>query len=203
MTSKEKILHTIRATHTEETALPSLEGLGVTFKKKFETFRTMLESVGGEVIEHAEWKAIIAEHYPDAKVIASNVPECDIGTLHLEEITDPHALSTVDLAIIQAEFAVAENGAVWIKNPANPHRTLYFIAEPLLCVVPREEIVHTMHEAYERIGFAEAGFGTFISGPSKTADIEQALVIGAHGAKSLGVVFVRGDNDRKTVILPY
>ncbi len=190
MTAKEKILHTIRTTHAEETVLPSLEGLGVTFENKPETFKTMLESVGGEVIEGDKWEAIIAEYYPDAKVIASNVPGCEIGTLNLDEITDPHDLSTVDLAIVHAEFAVAENGAVWVKNPANQHRALYFIAEHLICVIPRGEIVHTMHEAYERIGFEEMGFGCFISGPSKTADIEQALVIGAHGAKSLGVVFV-------------
>ncbi len=190
MTAKEKILHTIRATHIEEAPLPSLKGLGLTFENKPETFKTMLESVGGEVIEGDKWEAIIAEYYPNAKMIAFSVPGCDMGTLDLDEITDPHALSTVDLAIIQAEFAVAENGAVWIKNPANRHRALYFIAEHLICVVPRGEIVHTMHEAYEKIGFDEVGFGCFIPGPSKTADIEQALVIGAHGAKSLGVVFV-------------
>ena len=190
MTAKEKILHTIRATTPKETPLPSLEGLGLTFDNPLETFKTMLVSVGGEVIEYAEWESIVAKHYPDAKVIASNISDCDIATLDLDTITDPHDLATVDLAIVQAEFAVAENGAVWIKNPANRHRALYFIAEQLIFVVPKEEIVHTMHEAYERIGFDEGGFGCFISGPSKTADIEQALVIGAHGATSARVVFV-------------
>jgi len=149
----------------------------------------MLESVGGEVIEGGTWESMVAEYYPDAKVIASNVTGCDISTLNLDEITDPHNLATVDLAIVQVEFAIAENGAVWIKNPDNRHRSLYFIAEQLIFVVPRDEIVHTMHEAYERIEFDEAGFGCFISGPSKTADIEQALVIGAHGATSARVIF--------------
>ena len=190
MTAKEKILNTIRATTPEETSLPSLEGLGLTFDDKLETFKTMLESVGGEVMENGRWKSLVDTYYPDAKVIVSNVAECDVDTMDLDNVADPHELSAVDLAIVQAEFAVAENGAVWVKNSANRHRALYYIAENIIFVVPRGEIVHTMHEAYERIGFEEAGFGCFISGPSKTADIEQALVIGAHGAKSAYVIFV-------------
>ena len=190
MTAKEKILNTIRSTTPPETPLPSLEGLGLTFDDPLETFKAMLESVGGEMIEGGEWESILAEYYPDAKVITSNVADCDIGTFDLDAITDPHDLSSVDLAIVQAEFAVAENGAVWVKNADNRHRALYFIAENIIFVVPRGEIVHTMHEAYERIGFEEGGFGCFISGPSKTADIEQSLVIGAHGAKSAYVMLV-------------
>lgn len=47
-----------------------------------------------------------------------------------------------------------------------------------------------MHEAYKRIDTGEYGYGVFISGPSKTADIEQALVMGAHGARSVTVILV-------------
>jgi L-lactate dehydrogenase complex protein LldG len=66
-------------------------------------------------------------------------------------------------------------------------------------VVPAGEIVDHMHAAYDRLGvaglggsaFAQPMFGAFISGPSKTADIEQSLVIGAHGPRSL-TVFLLG-----------
>jgi L-lactate dehydrogenase complex protein LldG len=58
-------------------------------------------------------------------------------------------------------------------------------------VVPAAAVVHNMHEAYGRIEVGRHRFAGFISGPSKTADIEQSLVIGAHGARSLTVYLVQ------------
>jgi L-lactate dehydrogenase complex protein LldG len=58
-------------------------------------------------------------------------------------------------------------------------------------VVSSRELVNDMHEACARVASLPRGYGLFIAGPSKTADIEQALVIGAHGARSC-TVFVVG-----------
>jgi len=69
-------------------------------------------------------------------------------------------------------------------------RGAFVVAEHLALVVAARDVVHDMHEAYRRISFPGAGFGTFIAGPSKTADIEQALVIGAHGARSCTLYLV-------------
>jgi L-lactate dehydrogenase complex protein LldG len=70
-------------------------------------------------------------------------------------------------------------------------RVLPFICQHLAVVVDAKNIVPTMHEAYQRIGDSLYGFGTFIAGPSKTADIEQSLVLGAHGPRSM-TVFLLG-----------
>ena len=110
----------------------------------------------------------------------------------LAAVDDPHALEDVDVAILPGEFAVAENGAVWIDSATVQQRAIYFLTQHLVLIVPRGEIVDNLHQAYARIGFEGPGYGLFISGPSKTADIEQSLVIGAHGPRSQHVMLVGG-----------
>ena len=124
--------------------------------------------------------------YPDLVVGAGR----RVGGGDWEQITDPHDFESLECCVVPGEFAVAENGAVWLTHEAIPLRAALFVTQHLMLVVPADHIVQNMHEAYERISFDEAQFGIFISGPSKTADIEQSLVIGAHGARSLTVLLV-------------
>ena len=60
-----------------------------------------------------------------------------------------------------------------------------------MLVVPADRVVSNMHLAYRELDFTTPEYGTFISGPSKTADIEQSLVIGAQGPRS-AVVYLLG-----------
>lgn len=85
------------------------------------------------------------------------------------------------LMILEASFAVAENGACFIKHDKNRDRKDYTFYENIAIILDKNSIVNNMYEAYEKVAIDD--FGIFISGPSKTADIEQSLVIGAHGAK--------------------
>jgi len=194
MTSKEKILNSIKKNNlVQSVELPSYKNFGAKFENKFETFSTMLESVGGKalLISKEDLDKTIKEIYPNEKVIASNVDFCTLGNFQENSFENARDLKDIDLAIVKGHFAVAENGAVWVKNEQNRHRVLYFIAQNIVIVVDEEEIVNNMHEAYEKLSFDKAGFGVFISGPSKTADIEQSLVIGAHGPKSGYVIFIK------------
>jgi len=125
-----------------------------------------------------------------ARVLVSEVPEAGYGTLRLAALADPHELEGVNLAILPGAFAVAETGAVWVPTAALRHRGVFVIAEHLALVVRADAIVNDMHEAYARVRFDGPGFGVFIDGPSKTADIEQALVIGAHGPRSCTLFLV-------------
>ncbi len=193
MTTKELILNKIRENNiVPEATLPQYDNFGITYENKFEQFSNIIKTVGGEAITTTKENldAVISSIYTDEKVIVSNVDESKLGNFIANDESDPHNLKDVDLAIVKGEFAVAENGAVWLKNNDNRHRSLYFIAQNIVIVVDKSDIVNNMHEAYERISFEDKGYGVFVSGPSKTADIEQSLVIGAHGPKSGYVIFL-------------
>ena len=194
MNSKEKILANIKNNNKVKSVnLPSYENFGIKFDDKFATFSTMLESVGGKalLIEKEQLDETIKALYPDEKQIASNVDFCSVGNFNANDFDDAHDLKDIDLAVVKGNFAVAENGAIWMKNENNRHRSLYFIAQNIVIVIEENELLNNMHEAYRKIDFENKGYGVFISGPSKTADIEQSLVIGAHGPKSGYVIFVK------------
>ena len=89
-----------------------------------------------------------------------------------------------------ATLGVAENGAVWLAESQLVHRAAPFLTQHLAILLDRGQIVWNMHQAYTRLQVDAEAFGVFIAGPSKTADIEQALVIGAHGPRSLTVMLV-------------
>ena len=86
----------------------------------------------------------------------------------------------IDLLIVDGLIGVAGNGAVWLTEDKIIDRRYPFIATDLLVMLPRELLVPDLIQAYRRIDLS-IGFGIWIAGPSKTADIEQSLVFGAQG----------------------
>jgi L-lactate dehydrogenase complex protein LldG len=180
---------------------PDLVGLpDITFFKgdtegAQERYITTLTTIGGKVFKvknFDEIKALIPQHFDADKRMVSTLPELsDIAELNQGEPIDPHTLEDIELSVIRAHFGVSENGSVWVTEDLMGQRVLPFICQHLAVVIDAENIVPTMHEAYQRIGSTSTGFGTFIAGPSKTADIEQSLVLGAHGPRSM-TVFLLG-----------
>ncbi len=193
--SREKILSAIRANQPESTELPDIE----VFKKEssglLEKYILVLESIGGKafvVKDFEEIQSLIKNYFPTAKRMVTTCKELTgIDTIDLS--LAPHLLEDIDMAILNSSLAVAENSALWITEEFMQERALPFITQYLAVVIRREDIVSTMHYAYEKIGSADYGFGTFIAGPSKTADIEQSLVLGAHGPKGMTVFIIVND----------
>lgn len=192
MESKKAILDSIRKGLPPARPLPNLDQRWIAYDDRTAQFSSLVESVGGRCVLVDGISSINPRleelaAYREAKRIVTLVDGVGRNTVELGAIDDPHALEDLDFAILPGQFAVAENGAVWVTDAGLKHRAVPFIVQHLALVVPADQIVDNMHQAYERLSFPERGFGAFISGPSKTADIEQSLVIGAHGPRSLTV----------------
>ncbi|MFH6998694.1 lactate utilization protein C [Flavobacterium sp. FlaQc-57] len=193
MSSKAEILKKIKQNQPALIAdLPDLKVLGSEQFDVLETYKMVLKNIGGDPVEVADYAEIvnyIKTNYKIEKRIITTIPELsEIARLDWTN-DDPHSLQNVELTVIKAHFGVAENSALWVTDDVLGQRISPFIAQYLAIIVHKKDIVATMQQAYDRIGNQEYGFGTFIAGPSKTADIEQSLVLGAHGARGL-IVFL-------------
>jgi len=191
MSAREKILQQIKLNKPAETQLPAKISFESYYEDTEVKFTETLAAVYTEVIVMAsmnELRRKVFEMYADVVNRATTIPALAEWSDFSLNISDPHDLELIEVAILEAEFGVAENGAIWISDNHLPHRALPFITQNLAFVIPRSKIVNNMHDAYQILADT-TGWGCFISGPSKTADIEQSLVIGAHGARSL-VVFL-------------
>ncbi len=193
MASKEDILKKYRSNIRVQYDMPDLSDIqAVTYPNPLLQFMNMTKSVGGNAIEVEAGRDInelIRELFPDAKEIASNLPEITIATRNPDEVGRARDLNGTDVGIIRGSFGVAENACVWIPQTMK-EKAVCFISENLIILLPKSQIVNNMHEAYLRIEFNDYGYGTFISGPSKTADIAQVLVMGAQAARSATVLLL-------------
>ncbi|MEO6915236.1 MAG: LUD domain-containing protein [Chitinophagaceae bacterium] len=193
MSSRDKILAAISISQPAPMALPDIDDFITGEEGSLEKYTTILHAIGGKtyrVKDYEEIAAIIRSEFTDASRIVTSCEQLE-GFPGIDTGLDSHLLENIDLAILKAEFGVAENGAVWMTEDRMLSRVLPFISQYLAVVLQAADIVPTMHHAYQRIGSSDYGFGAFIAGPSKTADIEQSLVLGAHGPKGM-TVFVMG-----------
>ncbi|MCE7053071.1 LUD domain-containing protein [Algoriphagus sp. AGSA1] len=186
MSSKTAILAEIKGLDLDEKPLPDIPEFEVA-PDLVETYTASLNLNKGMVVSEEELEQLINET-GFSKVYSScpsfeRFSNCQVPE-HAADFAD------LDLAIVEGQVASAENAAIWLDDSNLALRALPFITAHLVIVIKKEKIVGNMHEAYKQIVDSKSGFGVFIAGPSKTADIEQSLVVGAHGAMSLRVVIL-------------
>ncbi|MEE3329509.1 MAG: LUD domain-containing protein [Myxococcota bacterium] len=203
--SRLRVLAALRATSPQPVALPDVDSWSATRAQKSpeeraDAFISALEEADASVVRvtsEAEIEAVLEAHapYQRARRVVSGItgigPRGEGGAG--SEL--PESFADVDVAVARGHFGVAENGAVWCDGEGLPHRVTYFLCQHLVLVVAAATLVDTLHDAYRQLGeqpvlCRERAWSGFIAGPSKTADIEQALVVGAHGPRSLLVVLV-------------
>lgn len=190
MSTKDEILSRIRENTGRRYEMPDLTLDAITYEDRVSTFADNLKAAGGEAVvlqPGEDVNAVIRRAFPKARRVASNLAGITCATFNPDDLDDPRELNGTDLSVVRASFGVAENGAVWL--PLNVRfKAVYFISEALVILLDRRELVNNMNEAYRRTAATEYSYGTFMAGPSKTADIEQALVFGAHGPMRVMVI---------------
>ncbi|MGI4803819.1 MAG: LutC/YkgG family protein [Janthinobacterium lividum] len=189
--SRERILSAIKTAKPDLLPLPEIpvfkpetDDASFTLQK----FHATATTIGSNVFmlkDLQEVKKLIQEQFREGRIVTTMPEFSDIAETDLNLNPDPHSLENIELLIMRAHFGVAENSAVWVTEDLMQQRAAPVICQHLAVIINAKDIVPTMHEAYQRIGAADYGFAAFIAGPSKTADIEQSLVLGAHGPRSM------------------
>ena len=183
MSSKNDILAKIRKNTGIRYEMPDIDLEAISYKDKIKSFSEVLSQAGGKAVElkqNEDVNDVILREFPHAKRIASNLKEVTCATFNPDNLENPKELNGTDVAVVEGEFGVVENAAVWLPKQVR-HKGLYFISNAIVILLDKNQLLNNMHEAYTRNQNADYDYGVFMSGPSKTADIEQALVFGAHG----------------------
>lgn len=194
MSSRQSILEAVKRNQPGTPKEPIIpDALSDPFADAVTNFCTVLTGIGGRVIpvyEGDNLRQVISDAFNGATDILSVSEHVSFDALDTTATENPQGLSELEIALMDAQFGVAENGAVWLTEAQYKVRALPFICSHLAVILHKKNIVSTMHDAYQRIGNEAYGFGLFIAGPSKTADIEQSLVLGAHGPKTMTIFLV-------------
>lgn len=191
--NKEDLFKKLRENTREQYDMPDMNINGIKYPDTYKQFVEMSKTVGGKIIEAKkgdDLNVLVKQAYPEAKTFASNLPGITIAQKNPDTVAEAKDLDGTDVGIVEGKIGVAENGCIWIPQTMK-EKAVCFISEYLVIVLDKENIVDNMHEAYKRIEFdPKYQFGTFISGPSKTADIEQSLVMGAQAARGVTIIIL-------------
>lgn len=183
--------------------LPPLRERSLASDQHIATFTSMLTRVGGTVDVVADRQAArarLAELLAGAEartVACSDAPELS-DLLPANVRTLPHdaprsELLAADCGLTSAQFGIAETGTLVLCSADERHRLASLLPARHVCVLPRSHLLGTLAEALaavHRDGSPSSRTITFVTGPSRTADIELTLVVGVHGPKFLHVLLL-------------
>jgi len=209
--SRENILHRVRTALGRSAGQPAAEPPPprivvpvVEIEARIASMRTRVEALAGKTMRAPSPEAacaLVAAELDGRTAVASNAPflaECGIAALPGVQsgITDREELrqacAVADVGITSADYALADTGTlVMIASPAEA-RLVSLLPPAHIAVVPSGRILTGLDELFAVVPQpAEVTSSmVLITGPSRTADIEQFLVRGVHGPGAIAVVIV-------------
>ncbi len=176
---------------------PLTEGLDITFAKE-------LNQLDGHFVyceNREELYNNISRLFKSNKISKVHIKDASItdllANLDIDIADGEERAENIKISVTLCEALVARLGSVMVSSKQDSGRQLNFIPDIHVVIAHREQIVETVKDALELIVEKYDGnlpsMTTLISGPSRTADIEKTLVLGAHGPRSL-IVFLTEEN---------
>jgi L-lactate dehydrogenase complex protein LldG len=168
-------------------------------------FAEALRKVGGEFIYCnderdmlIQLKGLVEEHqWSDIYVMNQSLAAL-LEAANIRVVTDPDAIGSMKVGLSFCESLVARLGTVVMSSVATDGRRMIGHPEIQLIIAYASQVFPDIKDAIEelasRYGEKLPSMVTFVTGPSRTADIEKTLVMGAHGPKQLFVFMIDDSN---------
>ena len=139
--------------------------------------RSMIENLGASKIAISDSDLVIS--------IADELSDVDF-------VKDPEMefLFGSDVGVTSAQWAIAETGTLVLESDAESHRLTSLIPPIHICILETGKIRQTLGEILDLIDAERSRTVTFITGASRTSDIELTLAIGVHGPRELHVILI-------------
>ena len=146
----------------------------------------------GALARDRGWKRVALHGHPLVEAAVRDLP-CDTHRVDAGTF-DKDALEACDAGITACEALVAQTGSVLVSSATCGGRSLSVLPHVHVVVATVDQVVPTLAAALDAARSRHAGqlpsMLSFITGPSRTGDIERILVLGAHGPKELFVLLV-------------
>ena len=202
--SKILILQNLRSTLIKEEKISksrerifSNPELSIDQSKLENDFIENLKMVSGEVHLLGEKEELIEKINELIREIgAQSVSFWNMESLKSLEFTPETDLASADIGITGADFAIADTGTLVLLSAPNQPRLTSLLPPVHIAILERENIVANIHVLFARLGKSYESYDklcsciSFITGPSRTADIELNLTLGVHGPGRAIVIIV-------------
>lgn len=157
-----------------------------------EMFKESLESVAGHCIITTDVTGVLKQILADLNgrriAVSDNLIDLDIGEVSIAP--NAHDIFRFDVGISTAQAAIAETGTLVLDSNCERHRLVSLVPPVHIAIVNASSICETLSDALALLRKDKeiSPAVTFITGPSRTADIELTLAIGVHGPQELFVI---------------
>jgi L-lactate dehydrogenase complex protein LldG len=171
------------------------------FQAKAENLAATVERVSSLSEIPEKIQTYLAGHNLPNRIKMSPAPELDaipFDTTPMLDISRGAAEVTDEVSLTPAFAGIAETGTLFMASGPETPSTLNFLPENHIVIVKASQITGGFEDAWDQLRkkYGEANMPrtvNFISGPSRTADIEQTLIMGAHGPRRLHIVIVEDE----------